>query len=375
MGHPLSRLRIKGFKSIKDLDIEVRDINILIGPNAAGKSNLISFFRMLEAVTRQQLQTYVQTSGGLPALLYFGPKITPKLRAEADFGPNGYQMTLVPTEDGRLVFEDESLVFRKDDGRTSKPSLGYGHEETKLHDEFDAYGGSSIAGYVRRSLHDWRVYHFHDTGPQAPPKQTGDLYNNERLEGDAGNLAAFLYLLQRKHPERYDLIRRTVRRIFPQFADFALRPNPFNEERIRLEWRERGSDERFGPHQLSDGTLRFMCLATLLLQPDLPATVVIDEPELGLHPSALGVLAGLVRSAAARTQLILSTQSVTFLDEFALEDIIVVDRVPDTENGAVGEARAYSAFRRLSDEAELAAWLDDYALGELWEMNMLGGRP
>lgn len=160
----------------------------------------------------------------------------------------------------------------------------------------------------------WAVYHVHDTGRTAPPKQSGRVNDNERLHSDAGNLAAFLYLLHEKHPRSYDLICRTVQRIFPRFGDFALRPNPMSPDTIRLEWRERGEEHLFGPHQLSDGTLRFMCLATLLLQPALPTTVIIDEPELGLHPRALGVLAGLVRSAAAKTQVILTTQSVTLLD-------------------------------------------------------------
>ena len=213
------------------------------------------------------------------------------------------------------------------------------------------------------SVRNWRVYHFHDTGPQAPPKQTSDLNDNDRLRSDAGNLAAFLYLLQERYAAHYALIRSAVRQVFPRFDDFALRPNPLNPDTIRLEWRERDSDYRFGPHQLSDGTLRFICLATLLLQPTLPSTVLIDEPELGLHPSALGVLASLVRSASARTQIIMTTQSVTLLDEFEPEQVITVDRV----EGA-------SVFERLEADS-LAVWLERYTLGEIWEKNVVGARP
>jgi predicted ATPase len=188
-------------------------------------------------------------------------------------------------------------------------------------------------------------------------------------------VAAFLYLMQKRHPENYRLIRRTVQRIFPRFDDFTLRPNPHSPNSIRLEWKERGEDYRFGPHQLSDGTLRFICLATLLLQRELPSTVIIDEPELGLHPRALGVLAGLVRSAASRTQLILTTQSVTFLDHFEAKDVIVVDREEEAKEDLNGEMRAHSTFRRLDNQEQLDEWLEEYTVGELWEMNMIGGRP
>jgi predicted ATPase len=183
------------------------------------------------------------------------------------------------------------------------------------------------------------------------------------LRSNASNLAAFLFLLQGQHPEHYREIVRTVRLVAPFFDDFALRPRPLNPNKIQLEWREKGSDSYFGANYLSDGTLRFMCLATLLLQPDLPATVLIDEPELGLHPYAITVLASLLRSAAQQTQVIVSTQSVPLVNQFRPEDVIVVDR----------EDRQ-SVFRRLT-QADLESWLDEYGLGDLWEKNLLGGRP
>ncbi|MXY08809.1 MAG: AAA family ATPase, partial [Rhodothermaceae bacterium] len=222
----------------------------------------------------------------------------------------------------------------------------------------------------------WIVYHFHDTSSTARIKQTGDLHENDRLEPDAGNLAAFLYMLHERHSRNYELIRSAVRRIFPRFKDFALRPSPLNPDKIRLEWQEHGSDYRFGPHQLSDGTLRFIGLATLLLQPNLPSTILIDEPELGLHPSALTLLAGMVRSASSRAQLILTTQSVSFLNEFEPEDIITIERRDSTapltsdSHDGLGE----SVFSK-HDGKSLKEWLNAYSLGELWEMNVLGGRP
>ena len=136
-----------------------------------------------------------------------------------------------------------------------------------------------------------------------------------------------------------------------------------NPEKIRLEWEEHGSDTFFDTSALSDGTLRFICLATLLLQPNLPSVVLIDEPELGLHPAAIHVLAGMLQSASTRTQLLVATQSVTLVNQFELDEVWVVDRKE-------GE----SHFNHLK-EADMSVWLEDYGLGELWEKNILGGRP
>jgi predicted ATPase len=216
---------------------------------------------------------------------------------------------------------------------------------------------------VLRAFESWRVYHFHDTSRAAKVKQTADLADNEYLREDAGNLAAFLYRLREKEQAAYSNIVETIRMVTPFFDDFQLRPSRLNEEKIKLEWREKGSDAYFDGHALSDGTLRFICLATLLLQPEPPTTVLLDEPELGLHPFAITVLSDLLRSAAQRTQVIASTQSVTLVNQLTPEDLLVVDR-----DGAE------SKFRRLGEE-EITSWLDDYALGELWEKNVLGGRP
>jgi predicted ATPase len=371
----LSSLKIRGFKSIESLDLEMRPINVLIGPNGAGKSNFISFFRMLSEMMAGRLGLFVQRSGRASALLHYGPKVTDCVEGRFRFGQNGYAFQLVPTEDGRLVFEEERTYFEGDYySDPIRPVLTRGHDESELPEAF-VTDPNGIPKYVYGGISAWRVYHFHDTSAQAAVKQEHSLHDNEALRSDAGNLAAFLYLLRERHPQNYALVRATVRRIFPRFGDFALRPNPLSPERIRLEWREEGSDYLFGPHQLSDGTLRFVCLATLLLQPTLPTAVLIDEPELGLHPSALAVLAGLVRSASQRSQLILTTQSVTLLNEFEPEDVVVVERKEKADPDGVPLGRAPSVLRRIESSEHLDEWLREYAVGDLWETNVLGGRP
>jgi predicted ATPase len=167
----------------------------------------------------------------------------------------------------------------------------------------------------------------------------------------------------------YRRIVETIRQIAPWFGDFVLQPSEKNKRFILLNWRERGSDMVFDSQALSDGTLRAMGLVTLLLQPteDLPSLVVIDEPELGLHPYAIVTLAALMKQAACHCQIIAATQSTALLDQFRPEDVIVVDR----------DDRA-SVFRRVPEqmsEKQLDEWLAEYSLGELWEKNVLGGGP
>ena len=367
----LQRIKIEGYRSIKSLDLDLRNINVLIGPNAAGKSNFIRFFRLLKHLGRENLQVHVRRSGDAGSLLYYGQKTSSSFVGELHLGSTGYRFELVPTKDGRLVFEQERVSSGEWDREISQ-LVGEGHRETLLNAA--PKENRELGREVQRVIRGLTAHHFQDTGPSAPSKTAVNIGDDHRLHSDAGNLAAVLYRLQERQPDAYGLIRHTVQRIFPEFGDFVLRPDTHNDDKIRLQWREKGEEYVFGAHQLSDGTLRFICLTTLFLQPDPPSTIIVDEPELGLHPHALGVLAGMVRSAATETQVILSTQSVTLLNQFAPEDVVVVEREEDPE-APVEAPRSHSTFRRVSDQEELDAWLDDYTLGDLWEMNVLGGQP
>lgn len=214
-----------------------------------------------------------------------------------------------------------------------------------------------------QDLESYRVYHFHDTSDTAAVKLASDLEDNTVLRPQAENLAAFLFWMQAKHPVHFQNVVSAVRHIAPFFEDFRLQPSRLNESKIRLEWREKGSDAYLNAHALSDGTLRFICLATLLLQPQLPALVLLDEPELGLHPAAITVLAELLSSASERTQVIAATQSVTLVNRLRPEQVWTVER-----------SQGPTTFNHLSG-ADMSQWLDNYALGDLWEMNVLGARP
>jgi predicted ATPase len=261
---------------------------------------------------------------------------------------------------GTLIFEEEVCLFERENFHQPHfENLGGGHKESRLA-EFAKF---PVVNYVLKIMRDWQVYHFHDTGDAARIKKAGDINDNEALRPDASNLAAFLYRLRESHPAHYKKIVQTVRLAAPFFDDFTLRPSRLNSDKIHLEWKEKDSDVYMNASALSEGTLRFICLTTLLMQPAdlLPSTFLIDEPELGLHPYAIGLLASMLQSTATKTQIIVSTQSVPLVNQFTSEDLVVVDR----EEGQ-------SVFRRL-DARELSGWLEEYGLGDLWEKNVIGG--
>lgn len=358
--YSLDRIRVAGYRSIRDQTVELRPLNLLIGANGSGKSNFVGVFRLIREIIQGQLQLFTAQSGGASRLLHFGPKVTSMVSVHLWFGRDQYLVELVPAAGDSLVFGREILITEGGELPWTN-SLGSGHKETAL---FGARSSElSVADLIVEELREWKVYHFNDTSDSSRIKQTGDLHDNLFLKPDGGNLPAFLFRLQETQPEFFRSLNDTIRMVAPFFGAFLLRPDRLNPEKIKFEWQERGSDTYFDAYALSDGTLRFICLATLLLQPELPSTILLDEPELGLHPYAVTVLADLLRSASTRAQVIVSTQSVTLVNQFGPEDILVVDR----EDGA-------SVFRRLTSR-EIESWLDDYSLGELWEKNVLGGRP
>lgn len=366
----LQRIRLQGYKSIQSMDLELRSLNVLIGVNGAGKSNLVSFFKLLNEMMGKRLQQYIATSGRAQSILHFGPKVTPQLEAELQFeveqGTDTYRMLLSHAASDTLVFSEEQLSSLK--AEESEPTrvmqLGTGHQESRL--KYAAMHGEPMSEIFYHLLNNCRVFHFHDTSPTARARQYCYIGDNRHLMPDAGNLAAILYELK-NHSESaaYRRIVTTIRRIAPYFHDFDLEPSGANDKDIILNWRQNDSDQIFGPHQLSDGTLRAISLVTLLLQPvtQLPAVMIVDEPELGLHPAAKTIIAGLLKKAAHHCQVIVATQSTALLDAFDPEDVVVVER----------DAKA-STFKRL-DSLTLREWLEEYTLGELWEKNVLGGGP
>jgi predicted ATPase len=367
----LNSIELKGFKSIDGAvgqTIPIGDVTVLLGANGSGKSNLVSFFKMLGAMTTQNLQQYVGRYGA-QRLLFFGAKKTEeiwfKLKFSSEETEETYEVKLAYNTQQQLFVSSEKVTRLE---RELAPYIG---EISSSAMESSLEKTGELAGReVFELLSKTRVYQFHDTSDTARMKERGYTDDSAYLRSDAGNLAAYLRRLKltEAHKKYYDRILRCVQRIMPQLRDFELTPTPGNKYDVMLNWIDTlGSDYLFGPDQISDGSLRFIALATVLLQPPelLPRLIVLDEPELGLHPAALAELSGMVRTAAANSQVVIATQSTRLVDEFSPEQLVVVER---------DEQKHCSVFKKL-DTAQLSDWLLRYSISELWEKNVLGGRP
>lgn len=366
MGRKLDKLTIHGFKSIESLeDFGLEDLNILIGANGAGKSNFVEFFRVLKAMVDERFQSYVLEHGPSDGYFFNGVQETKEISAKLRFGDNGYDFILKPTAESSILIASEQ-TFYAGDYTNFKKSISSGVSESELYKKRNTPGRTAQHGpewYVWGSLSSWNVYHFHDTSMTAGMRRDSGIEQTSKLQSSGENLASFLLGLRNNYEDVYQAIRKTIQRIAPYFDDFVLTVKQSKtEDQVRLTWKQKGKDYIFSPGHLSDGTIRFVCLTTALLQPDPPSTIVVDEPELGLHPEALSILAGLLRSASKRTQIIAATQSPVLLSEFNPEQVITVDQL----NGA-------SRFQRLDAES-LDSWLNDFSLGELWlKGNVQGG--
>ncbi len=374
----LTHITLSGYKSIEQMSLDLGPLNVLIGPNGAGKSNFVSFFQMLGRMMEGTFQAYVGTSGGADTLLFYGKKVTAHIESVLTYKSPAtrfncdYHLRLSHAVGETLVVTEERIELWEDGAKPEPAGLR----------TIDLTGEHLEAGYYSR-IHkappedgeklaspwplvgDCRVFQFHDTSPTSKMRGSTYIHDNQFLRSDGANLAAILYKLRETKETVYRQIVQTIRQVAPWFGDFVIEPLELNKNNLLLNWREKDSDLVFGPHQISDGTLRAIALITLLLQPreELPALIVIDEPELGLHPHAIVVLASLVEQAACHCQIILATQSTCLLDEFEAGNVIVVDR--DDRK---------STFKRL-EPRQLDEWLKDYSLSELWEKNVLGGGP
>ncbi len=364
-------IQIQNFKSIRDSgSIKIKPLNILIGSNGAGKSNFIAFFKFLNMLFEMQLQNHIARKGRADGFLYFGKQsgfIAGKVVFTNDDNKisNRYRFKMEPDQSNSLFFSEEFSDYNMQtriSSTISWSSLQINHggsSETKLHE----ISNSRRTDFLRKFFQSFKVFHFHDTSDSSRLKGFCNATDYEYLVEDGSNLPAFLYRMKETAPKNFKILEFTVKSIAPFIDSLYLQPDQVNTNQIELRWKEKGHDNFFNAYSLSDGTLRFICLCTLLLQPDPPSTIIIDEPELGLHPAAINKLSAMIQGASEFAQIIVSTQSINLLDQFNPEDIIVVER---EDNQTV--------FKRLSKE-ELGEWLDQYTISELWRKNVLGGRP
>ncbi|MBL8901232.1 MAG: AAA family ATPase [Planctomycetes bacterium] len=373
----LQRVVIRGFRSLREVDFELGPLTVMVGANGVGKSNVASFFDLLSYLFSGELQLYVGRKGGAGSILHYGPKATPALSAELRFSAGeSYEVRLEFAQPDRLVFSHEALVATRSGTQHNvafKPNRSGGLLESgtlALHRDSSATEPVSVGLEIISKLKSLQAYHFHDTSPTSPIRAGQDLQRNRYLLANGGNLAAFLHMLRSSYPQHYARILSTVQLAVPYLADLVLEPDALSARTIYLRWRDRSGEYEYGPHQWSDGSLRMLALVTALLQPEefLPRVLVIDEPELGLHPRGISVLAELLRYASTKTQVLVSTQSPRLVAAFEPGEVLVAERRED----AAG--RGETLLRRLEAEA-LASWLEEYDLGQLFEMNVTGGGP
>lgn len=360
----LESLTIKGWRSIRSLEnFEPANINLLIGPNGAGKSNFISFFDLLSWMLSGKLQERITQLGGSNDILFDGPQVTQHLEGELAIktpaGLNQYRFLLQFAKPDRLYFAEEAYRFSRDDRDTMANwiYLGGGHTEAKLVDSSD-----TTAKVVRNLLRKFIVYQFHNTSDTAAMRLSWNVEDGRWLKANAQNLGSFLYRIMQYDEAYYTRIIKYIRAVLPFFDDFELYPERYN---IMLRWKEKGTVKLFNAGQASDGMLRTIALIAMLAQNpvDLPAVLFLDEPELGLHPAAIDVVAGLIKAASHHCQILIATQSVSMVNNFAPDDLVVIER----------KGRD-SHYHRYSSE-ELAAYMEEFSTGELWEHNIIGGKP
>lgn len=362
----IESITIKGFKSFKEvLNFPFNDLNVIIGPNGAGKSNLIQIFHMLSAMANNNFSKFIISNGGADNFLFNGPENTEKISLEFTFtsrygGKNSYLVELTPTVNETFMiseyrkynnnkwssYGDISLESRLSEQANEKSSL------------FETRNG--VGYFIYDTISEWTVYHFHNTSSNAPMRRSEIIEDNQRLRSNGSNIAPVLFSIKNRYPEIYDKIVASVRLVIPSFDDFILRPVQNAEEtRIKLMWKQKGSDFPLQPYHLSDGSIRFICLATALLQPEPPSVIVIDEPELGLHPAAIPILAELIQSASEKIQVIIATQHPLLVDQFDIKNIIIISH-------RNGESQLENP-----DPNTFSSWLEDYTLGDLWMKNVL----
>ena len=349
----IARLEVSCFKSIREIQLDLAPLQVIIGANGAGKSNLLSLFHLLNAIGSGQLQHFVDSHGGATSLLHYGPREGPRMGIRVVIrGPASkisYQCTLTATERNGLMFENEVASYETTYPLVSGGTLmGLSNKESILREDFEVSHISLLTSP--------RVYHFQDASAMAGLVRRGQPGTDDYLREDGSNLAAFLLRLKSRFESHYSKIVDAVRSVAPFFEDFDLNPTASSGDAVVLNWRDRHSTFLFGPQQLPDGTRRVIALITLLLQPEelMPGVILLDEPELGLHPYAIDVLTQLIRDTSAHRQVIVATQSATMANCFPAETILVAQRD--------GPATTIESM----DSDALREWLAEYSLGKMW---------
>ena len=374
MPNRIESLHIKGFRSLADVEInEMPRAAALIGANSSGKSNFIRFFEMMNwMIGARRLDEFIQRRGGADDQLFGGTKTSRRMEAKlairTEFGRNDYRFALGHAHPDRFIFMKEEFRFTRDKFGSDAPwqPIGSGHTEAQIVEAAQSAASVAInqrtAGALVHLLRRCAVYQFHDTSDDSPQKKKWESEENNYLRSDGGNLAAVLLRLEQRNLRLFESICDYIRRVLPIFDRFQIKED---YGKVLLRWKAKGMDKTIGAHLTSDGSLRLFALVTLLNLPPkmLPDVLILDEPELGLHPAAIALVGDMIKVLAEERQVIVATQSPLLVDQFDLDEILVL------------ELRDRRTEIHRYNEIEYRDWLEEYTTGELWQKNVIGGCP
>jgi predicted ATPase len=385
MSAGFERLEVKGYRRLRRIDLSLRPFNVLIGANGVGKSSILEVIDLLAASADGVLEQTISHSGGVSSLITADGKtdsmhlaLHMPVTAEQ---PIVYQMSIASEGNGYSIVREE-LTQQQDQGsekpfrflnanaaiveyykagakKPDRPNWEYKRMETALSQVPKMYKKPENFRNVLASSAE--IYHTLSVSARAPVRLPQSMQPARTPGTDGEDLLSCLYLMRETERDRFEAVEDALRAAFPTFDRIDLPPAAAGS--LTLAWRDRSFVRPIFPHQLSEGTLRFLWLVTLLQSPELPAVTLIDEPEVSLHPEMLQLLAELMREASSRTQLVVATHSDRFVRFLDPDELVVCDL---DECGG-------TTVRRASD-LDLDAWMKNYSLDQLWSMGRLGGR-
>ena len=381
--YKINHIKIGGFRRLKDIDLPIRPFMVLIGANGVGKTSLLDACSLLSATAAGGLNSKLSEFGGVASILTREKAESVSLFVDMNvpgYRPIEYDLRLTPKGVGYAISYE--VLSQERDGHTGpfkhieshdgdiryyeieeprrlvRPNWEHNPLETSL---FQVPKMFREPEELRRILGSVTQYHALDVGPRAPVKLPQQMKPADLPGSDGEDLIPFLYYLREGNHDRYEAIEDTLRAAFPSFESLSF--PPVAAGMLTMTWKDKNFKKPFFMQELSEGTLRFIWLVSLLQSPGLSTITMIDEPEVSLHPELLSLLADLMREAAKRTQLIVATHSDRFIRFLEPREVVVMDSDDDGD-----------ATTTWGDSLDLDEWLKDYSLDEVWRMGRMGGR-
>ncbi|MEZ4528262.1 MAG: AAA family ATPase [Desulfobacterales bacterium] len=378
----INHLKIGGFRKLKDIDLPMRPLMVLIGANGVGKTSLLDAYSLLSASAAGGLNSRLSQFGGVSGLLTRDKADSVFFSVDMNvpgYNPLQYELHLAPKGSGYAISREvlsqirqgntdpfnhidskdgDIRYFQIEEERLVRPDWEHNPLETSL---FQVPKMFRQPEELRRILASVTQYHVLDVGHRAPVKLPQQMKPADLPGADGEDLIPFLYYLRESNRDRYETIEDTLVAAFSSFESLSF--PPVAAGMLTLTWKDRNFTKPFFMNELSEGTLRFLWLVSLLQSPGLSTVTMIDEPEVSLHPELLSLLADLMREASERTQLIVATHSDRLIRFLAPEEVLVMDSDEDGNTTAA-----------WGDTLDLDEWLKDYSLDEVWRMGRMGGR-